>query len=224
MAFCNKCGANLEPGTRFCNKCGAAVLASTLPPTGPSATASSVLPAAATVPAPPSEGGGALKVILIVVGVIVLIGILGVASIGFFAWRVARSSHVRQEGDYVKVETPFGTVESSKDPEEAARNLGIEVYPGARVLKEGAASAAFGGIHTTTANFESDDSVEKVCAFYKAKFPAAMVTTSEPRHCTIVSNDRKNMININIRADEDKTKIQISNVTKNADAAKPSSD
>jgi hypothetical protein len=159
-----------------------------------------------------------------VVGVIVLIGILGVASIGFFAWRVARSSHVRQEGDHVKVETPFGTVESSKDPEEAARNLGIEVYPGARVLKEGAASATFGGIHTTTANFESDDSVEKVCAFYKAKFPSAMVTTSEQQHCTIVSNDRKNMININIHTEADKTKIQIGNVTKNPDAAKPSSD
>jgi hypothetical protein len=176
------------------------------------------------VPAPPSEGGGALKVILIVVGVIVLIGILGVASIGFFAWRVARSSHIRQEGDRVKVETPFGTVESSKDPEEAARNLGIEVYPGARVLKEGAASATFGGMHTTTANFESDDSAEKVCGFYKAKFSHPNVTTSDQGGCTIVSNERKNMVTINVQADGDKTKIQISSVMHNPDAAKPSSD
>jgi hypothetical protein len=224
MAFCNKCGANLEPGTRFCNKCGTAVLASTLPPTGPSATASSMPPAPATVPVPAAEGGGALKVILIVVGVIVLIGILGIASIGFFAWRVARSSHVRQEGDRVKVETPFGTVESTKDPEEAAHNLGVEVYPGARVLKEGAASAAFGGMHTTTANFESDDSVEKVCGFYKAKFSHPTVTTSDQQRCTIVSNERKNMVTINVQADGDKTKIQINSVTHNPDAAKPSSD
>src|SRR5882762_10309897 len=104
MAFCNKCGANLEPGTRFCNKCGTAVLASTLPPTGPSATARSVPPAPAPVPAPPSEGGGALKVVLIVVGVVVLIGILGGASIGLFASRVGRSSPGRQEGARGKVE------------------------------------------------------------------------------------------------------------------------
>src|SRR5229473_3950754 len=188
MAFCNKCGANLESGTRFCNKCGTAVLASTLPPTGPSATASSVPPAPATVPAPPSEGGGALKVVLIVVGVIVLIGVLGVASIGFFAWRVARSSHVRQEGDRVKVETPFGTVESTKDPETAVRNLGVDLYPGAQVMKSGAASANFGGVHTASANFATADSVDKVASFYKAKFPNAMVTTSDEKHCTIVSN------------------------------------
>lgn len=222
MAFCNKCGANLEPGTRFCNKCGASILASTLPPAGPSAPATSVPPAPAAIPAPAAEGGGALKVVLIVVGVVVLIGILGVASIGFFAWRVARSAH--RDGDRVKLDTPFGTVESSKDPEEAERNLGIEVYPGARVLKEGAASATFGGIHTTTANFESDDSVEKVCGFYKPKFPHPTVTTSDQRRCTIVSNDRKNMVTIDIRAAGDKTKIQISSVTRNPDAAKPSSD
>ena len=67
------------------------------------------------------------------VGVIVLVGILGVASLGFFAWRVAHRTHVRQEGDNVKVETPFGTVETTKDPEEAARNLGVDLYPGAQV-------------------------------------------------------------------------------------------
>jgi len=122
------------------------------------------------------------------------------------------------------VETPFGTVESTKDPEDAARNLGIEVYPGARVLKEGAASVTFGGMHTTTANFESDDSVEKVCGFYKPKFPNPTVTTSDQGRCTIVSNDRRNMVTINIQAAGDKTKIQISSVTHNPDAAKPSSD
>jgi hypothetical protein len=223
MAFCNKCGANVEPGVRFCNKCGAPILTSTLPPAASAASASPMPSTPSAAPAPPSQGGGALKVILIVVGVIVLIGILGAASIGFVVWRVARSSHVRQEGDRVKVETPFGTVESTKDPEEVARNLGVEIYPGARVLKEGAASATFGGIHTATANFESDDSVGKVCEFYKPKVPSALVTASDQRHCTIVSNDKKNMITINVEAEGDKTKIQITNVTGKSAAPKPSS-
>ena len=66
MAFCNSCGASLDPSTRFCNKCGAAVLAST--PVPNAAMASSTVPVG-TVPAPAAQGGGALKVILIVVGV-----------------------------------------------------------------------------------------------------------------------------------------------------------
>ena len=215
MAFCNSCGAALTPGTRFCNKCGAAVLSSAQAPAVSSgAPSSSARPTSTATAQPvPSQGGSALKVVLIVVGVIVLIGILGVASISFVAWRVARHTHVRQEGDNVRVETPFGTVESTKDPQQAARNLGVDLYPGAKVLKDGAASASFGGVHTVSVNMETDDSVDKVTAFYKSKFPNAMVSTSSTNESSIVSNDRKNVITINIRAEGDRTKISITNVS-----------
>lgn len=227
MAFCNTCGANLNPGTRFCNKCGAAVLASTPVPPATSANptaATSTTPVSATAPAPASQGGGVLKVILIAVAVIVVVGILGLSTLAFITWRIARHSHIRQEGDHVKVETPFGSVESTQDPEEVARNLGVETYPGARALKEGAASATFGAMHTTSATFETDDSVDKVCTFYKSKFPKAMSTTSDQEHCTIISNDRKNMITLNIESEGDKTKIQITNVSGKPESEKPSSD
>jgi hypothetical protein len=173
--------------------------------------------------ATPSQGGSALKTILIVVGVVVLIGILGVASLGFFAWRVARHSHVRQDGNNVKVETPFGTVESTNDPQEAARNLGVDLYPGAKVLKEGTASASFGGVHSVTVSLESDDTVDKVSTFYKSKFPNAMVTSSDSNQSTIVSNDRKNLVTINIKADGDRTKILITNVNGKSGSSPPAS-
>jgi hypothetical protein len=175
MAFCNSCGANIAPGTRFCNKCGAAVLTSS-----PAPAAATSAPPAVSSPAPAS-GGGALKAILIVVGVIVLFIILGVTSIAFFAWRVAHHARVRHDGDNVKVETPFGTVETTKDPQDAARNLGVDLYPGAEVLKEGSVSMTFGTVHTAALNFETSDSVDKVCSFYKPKFPNATVVTSEAR-------------------------------------------
>jgi hypothetical protein len=218
MAFCNACGANIVPGTRFCNKCGAAILASTLPP----ATASPVPPASSTppvstvaVPTPPApSGGGALKAILIVVGVIVLVGSLGLASLGIFAWRVARHTRVRQNGNDVKVETPFGTMQSTNDPQAAAHDLGVDIYPGAQVLKEGATSATFGAVHTASLNFETTDSVDKVCGFYKPKFPNAMVMTTQADQCTIVSNDQKNMITITVKGQTDKTRIVITNVSK----------
>ncbi len=215
MAFCNSCGANIVPGTRFCNKCGAAILASTAAPAAaPPVVAGSAPPATAV----PPSGGGALKAILIVVGVIVLVGILAVASLGFFAWRVARHTRVRQNGDNVRVETPFGTVQTTNDPQAAARDLGVDLYPGAQALKEGATSATFGTVHTASLNFETSDSVDKVCSFYKPKFPNAMVMTTEANQCTIVSNDQKNMITITVKGESDKTRIVITNVSKSGAA------
>ena len=119
MAFCNSCGATLTPGTKFCNKCGAPQAAGTVAPASAPYT-----PVPSPAPVQPTTGGsGALKIILIVIAVIVVIGILGVATVGFIGWRIAKSAHVTQNGDNVKVETPFGSVESSKDPEQAARRM-----------------------------------------------------------------------------------------------------
>jgi hypothetical protein len=202
MAFCNSCGATLNQGTKFCNKCGAAV------PAG-----AAISGATSTAPVP-TGGSSALKVILIVVAVIVLVGILGIATVGIIGYRIAKSSHVSQNGDHVKVETPFGSVESSKDPDQAAKDLGVDLYPGAEVQRNGASSVSMGSVHTVTAVFETGDAPDKVCSFYKSRFPRAMVTTSDQNHCTIVSNDQKNMITINVEAGGDNTRLQITNVSK----------
>jgi flagellar basal body-associated protein FliL len=205
MAFCNSCGATLNPGTKFCNKCGAPVTAGAAP------GVPSIVPT--SVPAP-TGGSSALKVILIVVAIIVGIGILGVTTVGIITYHIAKRSHVSQNGDHVRVETPFGSVETSKDPDQAAKDLGIELYPGAEVQRNGASSAAFGGIRTVTAMFETHDSADQVCSFYKSRFPGAMVTSSDQNRCTIVSNNQKNMVTINIQGGDDKTRLQITNVTK----------
>lgn len=221
MAFCNACGASIEAGTKFCNKCGAAVVAAPAAVPAPMAggsthAAASMAPAASA----PASGGGALKIILIVVGVIVLLGVLGIASIGFFAWRVARHTHLQQDGNNVRVETPFGTVETTKNPQQTARDLGVDLYPGAQVLNNGTASATFGNIHTASAKLQTSDSLDAVSSFYKAKLPNAAVITSDQSHCTIISSDNKNMLTINIEsAGGGGTKIQISKVTKNSAAA-----
>ena len=121
MAFCNSCGATLSPGMKFCNKCGAPQAASVAAP-----GATPAQPATLNAPAPPPSTGGssALKIILIAVAVIVVIGILAVGAVSLFVYRVAKSSHVSQQGDNVKAETPFGTFETSKDPEQIAKDRG----------------------------------------------------------------------------------------------------
>jgi zinc-ribbon domain len=207
MAFCNSCGAQLTEGTRFCSKCGAPITGTT------GATLSVAMPSTPTATKAPSS---ALKTILIIVGAIILIGIVGIASLTFIGVRLARHSRVTQEGEHVKVETPFGTAETSKDPEDAAKELGVDVYPGADPQKEGASTATFGRVRTVSAAFQSDDSVEKVCAFYRSKFPNATVSTSDQNRCTIVSNDPPNMITINVEPSGDGSKFQIASVSSKA--------
>jgi hypothetical protein len=176
----------------------------------------------AVAPAP-SSGGGVLKAILIVVGVLFLVVILGISSVAFFAWRVAHRAHIRHDGDNVSVETPFGSVGTTKDPQEVARNLGVDPYPGAQVMKQGAVSMSFGSVHTTALTFETSDSVDQVCSFYKPKFPNAMVVSSDNNQCNIVSNDQKNMITINAKVEGGKTKIVVSNVSRKSDGGGSSS-
>jgi hypothetical protein len=208
MAFCNSCGATLAAGTKFCNKCGATVSAA------PAAAPVMSAPASGPAAAPSKGGSSALKIILIIVAVIVVIGIVGVASIGFIGYRIAKSTHVHQENGEVKVDTPFGKVETSSDPSSVAKDLGVDLYPGADMQKNGTATATFGNIHTVSAAFTTTDSLDKVCAFYKERFPNAMVSNADSSHCSFMSNDQKNMITVNAQSSGDTVKVQISNVSK----------
>lgn len=216
MAFCNKCGTTITQGTRFCSKCGSPILASGFPSSSPASSAATPnQPASATTtPAPPQGSGNGLKIVLIIVGVILVIGVLGLGALTFVGLRIAKHTRVKQEGDHVKVETPFGSVESTKDPEQAAKDLGIDIYPGAEVRQNGAASATLGNLHTVNAEFDSSDSVDKVCSFYKSKFPNATVSSSDEHHCTIVSSLPPSVITINVEPSGDGSRFQVSSVMK----------
>ncbi|HKH98011.1 MAG TPA: zinc ribbon domain-containing protein [Candidatus Sulfotelmatobacter sp.] len=207
MAFCNSCGTTLNPGAKFCNKCGATIAAAP----SVSAAAPAAAPPAAAAPA----GGSALKVVLIVVAVVVAIGILGLGTLAFVGWHFAKNAHISQQGDRVKVETPLGTF-SANDTDQALKDLGVEVYPGAEVQKKGTATATFGPVRTVAANFQTSDPLDKVCDFYKSKYPGATVSTSEQNHCSIVSAGQNGSITINVEADGGVTKISIANVSKSA--------
>lgn len=208
MAFCNACGATLDGGAKFCTKCGATQ------PVGraSSATSSSIPPASTPATAAPQSSSG-LKIILIVVAVIVALGILGVAAVSFIGYRIATHSRVRNRDGNVRVETPFGTVQSSTDPDEAARNLGIDLYPGAEVVKGTSSNMNMGSMHTAAAEFETSDPADRVADFYKSKVPGANVISSTADHYAIISTDKKNMLTVNIEPRDGKTRIHIARVT-----------
>jgi flagellar basal body-associated protein FliL len=208
MAFCNACGATLDGGAKFCTKCGA-----TQPLGRTSAAVSPSSAPAATTLATAPKSNNALKVILIVVAVIVGLGILGVAAVSFIGYRIATHTRVRNQDGNVRVETPFGTVQSSTDPDEAARNLGIELYPGATVVKGTSSNMNMGSMHTAAAEFESSDPANSVAEFYKSKVPGANVVSSNADHYSIISTDKKNMLTISIEPRDGKTRIHIARVT-----------
>lgn len=205
MAFCNSCGATLDSGATFCRKCGGKVTGAV--PTTPSTAAAGPVP-----PPTAARTNNGLKTFLIVVGVVIALGILGTVAATLVGLHIARRTHVSQKGDRVRVETPFGTVTSTKDPEEAARNIGVDIYPGARALKTDAASVVVGGMKTVSAEFQTSDSADKVFDFYKRKFPDANITESDSQHYTIVSTNHGSILTINIEATGGETHFHIANV------------
>ncbi|MGH9501337.1 MAG: zinc ribbon domain-containing protein [Terriglobales bacterium] len=205
MAFCNSCGATLDGGAKFCNKCGT---------TQPGAAAAPATPVFTGAPSGTTQkNGSALKIILIVIAVIVVLGIMGIAAVSFIGYRIAQHSRVRNENGHVRVETPFGTMNTSTDPGEAARNLNIDPYPGAEVVKGTTSNMTMGNMHTATADFETSDAPSAVADFYKSKFPQANVVSSAGDHYTIISTQNKNMLSINIEPKDGKTRIHIARVS-----------
>jgi hypothetical protein len=203
MAFCNSCGTSLESGAKFCPKCGAVQ----------SAAVAGAPTSAAPVAPPQPQNKSAVTTILVVVAAIVVLGIISLAAVAFVGLRIARHSKIDNDNGNVRIQSPLGNVESTTDPEKIAQNIGVDIYPGAHVLKGNAANFTVGGMRTFSAEFETDDPPDKVAAFYKSKFPNPTVSSTSGGSTSIVSAEDRNIVTINIGAEAGKTRIQISSVS-----------
>jgi hypothetical protein len=201
MAFCNACGTNLENGAKFCPTCGGVQSASNPVAVAPLATP------------PPPEANSGVKTVLIVVAAIVVMGMVGLAAVTFVGLRIAHHSRITNRDGNVRIESPLGNVESTTDPASVARDLGVDIYPGARVLTGNAANVTVGGMHTVAAEFETDDSSDKVAVFYKSKFPNPTVSTTNGGSTTIVSTDKQGLVTVTIEPEGSKTRIHVASVS-----------
>jgi hypothetical protein len=172
-------------------------------------------PAPVPVGAPVVTAGGssALKIVLIVVAAIVALGILGAVTIGFVVHRAISRTHIENRDGSVKVHTPFGNMESTTDPDETAKNLGVEAYPGAALVQGSTANLTFGKTHTAAAEFETSDPPSSVAEFYRSKFPSATFMSSEANHFNLVAGGKDNVTTINVEPREGKTRISVSRIT-----------
>jgi zinc-ribbon domain len=159
-AFCTRCGAALAPSVQFCSSCGAPAGAPTSPP--------SLYGQPAVAPVQPAPSGSSLvKVILIVVGVVVGLGLLSAIAFMFSVWRLSRGVHVTGSGDVV-VATPNGTVSTGNASTVSDADLGVPIYPGASRREGGMRINSTTGSMVTVV-FSTPDPVSKVVDFYRTK-------------------------------------------------------
>ena len=138
---------------------------------------------------PPAKGGSALKIILIVVGVFVVLGVLAAAWLAMESTEISKgvsnAVHVDKNGNAMTIDTPNGTISAGSDTSIGAAELGVDIYPGAA---HAPGSMNFKGPDgaSATANFTTSDSVSQVVDFYKAKL-GENATTMETSGGTILS-------------------------------------
>ena len=209
--FCTKCGASIPEGNQFCTACGSpiAAAAAAAPQPGPAAPPAwtpVVTPAAApqayTQPVQ-QRSGGALKVILIIVGAFVGLGILCVALVVFGLWRVSRAVHVSNEG-IVKISTPQGTLTAGSSARVSASDLGIDIYPGA-TRHEGGMQITTAKGSTVSAVFSTDDPMDKVVSFYKDKMGGGLSVFQNDQGAVLTMNSADNKSSVVVTVSTDTT-------------------
>jgi hypothetical protein len=82
----------------------------------------------------------------------------------------------------VSIQTPVGSFEAAKGVDEA--RLGLPIYPGAKQMKDAAATVnfSFGGetnMHLVVGKFETSDPIEKVTAFYRNRLGSQVTKFTE---------------------------------------------
>ncbi len=170
-------------------------------------------PAYPNVPPPPTTSGNTvLKIVLIVVGVFVLLGVIVAGVIGVGVYTIAKSAHKDGNGN-VSISTPGGTITAGQNVNVSAADLGVDLYPGA-TTGEGSMNMKTPNGSMVTAVYLSPDPSDKIVAFYKEKLgdQASIVQTSNG---TVLSAGEKNKDNvvITITPEGSSSKIAIVHVT-----------
>jgi hypothetical protein len=119
---------------------------------------------------PPKSGGSsALKIVLIIVGVLVLLMVMVVAVIGYGVYKVRKAMHVNSTTGAMSVNTPGFAMNADSGMKFTADELGTDIYPGAEPSKSGNLRMNIAGSSIVSATFLTSDAKDKVVDFYKSK-------------------------------------------------------
>jgi hypothetical protein len=165
------------------------------------------------VPPPPATSGNTVvKIVLIVVGALVLLGVIVAGVIGIGVYRLTKNAHSNSQGG-VSLSTPNGTITTGKSANVSAADLGTDPYPGA-TSDEGSMSMKMPTGSMVTAVYRSTDSPDKVVAFYKEKLGenASIVQNNNGTVLSAGEKDKDNIV-VTITPESNGTKIAIIHVT-----------
>lgn len=161
---------------------------------------------------PPTSSNTVLKIVLIVVGVFVVLGVLVAGVIGFVGYRVAKSAHQNADGS-VSFSTPNGSITTGKSLNITAADLGTDPYPGA-TSSQGSMNMKTSSGSMVTAVYTTPDSSDKVVSFYKEKLGGEASVVQTGHGTTLTSGERdKNQLTISVSPQGDLTKIAIVHIT-----------
>jgi hypothetical protein len=167
------------------------------------------------IPPPPQANAGntVLKIVLIVVGLFVLLGVIVAGVIGVGVYKFSKGLHKNSDGG-VSLSTPGGTVTTGKGANISAADLGTELYPGA-VSSDGSMNMKTPTGSVVTAVYTSSDSPDKIVAFYKDNLGdlSSLVQTSDGSVLSKGANE-KDKITVTVTPEAGVSKIVIIHVTR----------
>jgi hypothetical protein len=137
-----------------------------------------------------------VKIILIILGIFVGLGLIVGSIVAYGVYRVAHSIHKDANGN-ITVTTPKGTISANSSDTLTAADLGIAIYPGATQGK-GGLRMNIAGKSMVTANFLTPDSPAKVMAFYEAQAGPNAQTNTTSAGGTISIQNGANSISVTV--------------------------
>ncbi len=220
--FCTQCGSPAEEALRFCPKCGAQLAAAAAPAQAPAAQATPTIGApTGAAAAPAKKGSPVLKIVLLVLGVFVLVGILSAAAGIYFLYKAKQKvSGMIEAAKTVSsaVGTPEVQIRKGGAGSAAAASATVDVpsYPGSAPTSSGGGISlgSLGGV--SGQEFETSDPVEKVLDFYKEKFGSKISIVQSEGNATFSLKVGNAVTTVTITRDEEagKTKINIARMGK----------
>jgi hypothetical protein len=172
-------------------------------------------PAYQNVPPPPvTSGNTVVKIVLIVIGAFVLLGVIVAGAIGIGVYRLTKSVRTNSD-DGVSLSTPNGTITTGTSANVGAADLGIALYPGVSA-GEGSMNMKTPNGSMVTAVYTSTDAPDKIIAFYRAKLgeSASIVQNNNGAVLSAGEKDKDNVV-VTITPEDNGTKIAILHVTNN---------
>lgn len=236
--FCTKCGSPVEESQKFCAKCGApmavdvspvqapaaavpAATAQVMPQASAPATPAAPAPAAAAVAPGPKKSSPFLKILLVVVGIFVFVGVASIGTCVYVAYRAkqkisAMADQAKKEG--YSLETPQGRLGASGPSSETASAATQDVppYPGSTATESGGGLTFGNEGGISSQEYETPDSVDQVLSFYKEKYGSKIAAVESEGTAQFSYGTKTGVTTVTMMRDEDsgKTRITIARMGK----------